>query len=83
MRIELELTGISRNEASIFLEWLSYSKGSDGKTTVFMRMSYDSTKGMKGDVLAGPIGDGKPLNKSAKNYLKCTYLMPLAMPTQT
>ena len=78
MRIELVISDMSENEASIFTEWLSW----DNKTSKpYLRLIYAANiingQIIPGDVSAGPDANGKVLAFQAREYLKTVYLKAL------
>ena len=78
MRIELVISDMSENEASIFTERLSW----DNKTSKpYLRLIYVANiingQIIPCDVPAGPDANGKGLAFQAREYLKTVYLKAL------
>ncbi len=81
-RIEIEFRGLEVNEARHFTEWLGWAKAEDGKTDEpLLRLIYqverNSQRIFPAEVCAGMDFTGMPINASAREYLKTTYLKAL------
>lgn len=85
LRIELEFSGISDNEAKHFIEWLGWNDEEieEGKfekrpkLILIYQAEYKNNRVIPSDVKAGMDGTGHLLNAEARDYLKCTYLKAL------
>ncbi|MDR6966942.1 putative ATP-dependent endonuclease of OLD family [Flavobacterium arsenatis] len=85
LRIELEFSGMSDDEAKHFIEWLGWEneKIEEGKfekrpkLILIYQAEYRNNRVIPSDVKAGMDGTGHLLNADARDYLKCTYLKAL------
>jgi len=85
LRIEIEFSGISNDEAKHFIEWLGWEdeeieKGQfekRPKLILIYQAEYRNNRVIPSDVKAGMDGTGHLLNADAREYLKCTYLKAL------
>ncbi|WP_310556827.1 AAA family ATPase [Flavobacterium sp.] len=85
LRIELEFSGISDDEAKHFIEWLGWEDEEieEGKfekrpkLILIYQAEYRNNRVIPSDVKAGMDGTGHLLNADARDYLKCTYLKAL------
>jgi putative ATP-dependent endonuclease of OLD family len=82
LRIELNFTELSDNEAKNFTEWLGW-EGEGENAKPYLRLIYDVSRNIEdsyifpSDVRAGVDESGFPLTAEAREYLKVTYLKPL------
>jgi putative ATP-dependent endonuclease of OLD family len=80
LRVELEFSELTDNEAKNFTEWLGWRETENGIQT-YLKLNYDVTRNKErinpSDVKAGPDTDGYLLTAESKEYLKITYLKPL------
>ncbi|WP_052599997.1 ATP-dependent endonuclease [Aureispira sp. CCB-QB1] len=82
LRIELEFSDLSDNEAKHFIEWLGW-KGEGEEAAPFLRLIYNVHRNLEdyfiypSDVKAGVDERGYQLTAEAREYLKVTYLKPL------
>jgi len=85
LRIEIEFSGISNDEAKHFIEWLGWEDEEieEGqfekrpKLILIYQAEYRNNRVIPSDVKAGMDGTGHLLNADAREYLKCTYLKAL------
>lgn len=85
LRIELEFTGITDNEAKHFLEWLGWDDEivADGKAEkrpkliLMYQAEIRDDNVVPSDIKAGMDGVGHLLTAEAREFLKCTYLKAL------
>jgi putative ATP-dependent endonuclease of OLD family len=85
LRIELEFSGMSDDEAKHFIEWLGWEDEEikEGKfekrpkLILIYQAEYRNNRVIPSDVKAGMDGTGHLLNADARDYLKCTYLKAL------
>ncbi len=85
LRIEIEFSGISDDEAKHFIEWLGWQDEEieEGKIEkrpkliLIYQAEYRDNRVIPSDVKAGMDGTGHLLNAEARDYLKCTYLKAL------
>ncbi len=80
LRVELEFSDLTDDEAKNFTEWLGW-RGDRNKAIPYLKLIYDVTRTDKRinptDVKAGPDSEGYLLTAEAKEYIKITYLKPL------
>lgn len=80
LRIELEFSELTDDEAKNFTEWLGWRETESGIQT-YLKLNYDVTRNNErinpADIKAGPDNDGYLLTAESKEYLKATYLKPL------
>jgi putative ATP-dependent endonuclease of OLD family len=88
LRIEIEFSGITNEEAANFTEWCGTQDevmNVEEREEVFRRpklhliyqVEYKDGRILPADVKAGMDGIGNTLTAEAKDYLKCTYLKAL------
>jgi len=85
LRIELEFSGITDDEAKHFIEWLGWDNEivADSifekrpKLILIYQAELRDDKVVPSDVKAGMDGTGHLLNAEAREFLKCTYLKAL------
>ena len=89
LRIELEFSDITDQEAANFIEWCGWREedipNEIGKLQnkqqlvliLIYKAYYRENKIISGDVRAGMDGEGLTLPSEVKELLKCTYLKPL------
>ena len=82
LRIELQFSNLSDDEAKNFTEWLGWD-GQGENAIPFLRLIYDVSRNIDdyyifpSDVRAGVDERGYQLTAEAREYLKVTYLKPL------
>jgi putative ATP-dependent endonuclease of OLD family len=76
LRIECEFRGLTDEESSNFPEWLSWDAGVPF-LIAFLEAEKFEGRVLPYDIRSGSDPDGTPLNASARDYLKTTYLRPL------
>jgi len=88
LRIEIEFSGITDDEAANFIEWSGWSEEkviNQGEEKVVIRpkliliyqVKFKNNRILASDVRAGMDGYGNILTSEAKEHLKCTYLKAL------
>ncbi|WP_396151437.1 ATP-dependent nuclease [Flavobacterium sp.] len=85
LRIELEFSGMTDDEAKHFIEWLGWEDEEikEGKfekrpkLILIYQAEYRNNRVIPSDVKAGMDRTGHLLNADARDYLKCTYLKAL------
>jgi putative ATP-dependent endonuclease of OLD family len=80
LRIEIQFSGITNNEAKNFIEWCGWELENGEmrpKLILIYQAEIRDNRIIPSDVKAGMDGVGHLLNAEARDYLKCTYLKAL------
>ena len=68
------------NEAANFLEWLGIEKNGKGHDQYFLKVALNAERKDRKityDIKAGPDDEGTQLDRTARDFLRVTYLKPL------
>jgi putative ATP-dependent endonuclease of OLD family len=79
-KIECIIEGFSIEEASKFIEWLSFKDNDGSESSYYLRLILTAKRESRGifyDIKAGYTNEGRELDGKARELIKSTYLKPL------